>query len=292
MMTGPRASLLRLSAVTASPPRRATALVSRGEDAWQHHWESLADPARRDITQLEAELKGRGVGLLLRGDDSYPRALEDLPSPPAFLFYWGNLDLLAAPGVGLCGSRRVSDRGLEAARLCGEEVARRHLHVISGYAKGVDTETHLAALRAGAGTVIVLAEGILGFRRKRAFSAVPFDASRVLALSQFPPRQRWNPGAAMTRNGVIAALGRALLVVEAAERGGTLNAGEQGLALGRPVLALEFSGETPAGNRRLFGLGARALRTRRDLGKELDAALGTKPKEDLSMGSVPQQALW
>jgi DNA processing protein len=76
-------------------------------------------------------------------------------------------------------------------------------------------------------------------------------------LSQFPPHQTWNVGAAMTRNAVIAALGRALVVIEASETGGTLDAGIQALAIKRPVIALEFESEaTPAGNRLLLERGA------------------------------------
>jgi DNA processing protein len=75
----------------------------------------------------------------------------------------------------------------------------------------------------------------------------------------------------MTRNGVIAGLSKALVVIEAGETGGTLNAGLQGIALGRPVLALDFaSSETPAGNLLLFEHGARPIHTRQHLGRTLD----------------------
>ena len=169
----------------------------------------------------------------------------------------------------MCGSRNVAARGVEAARLCGEEVAKSGWHIISGYAKGVDTETHLAALRAGAGTVIVLAEGILHFRQKRVFNEVPFDDERVLVLSQFGPEVRWNVGAAMTRNAVIATLGEALVVVEAGATGGTLDAGKRALAMGKNVFALEFNGETPAGNQILLGMGAKPLTSRRQWAAEM-----------------------
>jgi DNA processing protein len=234
------------------------------------------------LTTWKRELEERHMGMLTPGDDRFPEQLLELKSPPSYLFYWGNLGLLEERGVGMCGSRHVSGRGSEAARACGEEVASEGWHVVSGYAKGVDTETHLAALDAGAGTVIVLAEGILNFRRKRVFDEVPFDSERVLVLSQFPPNQRWSVGGAMTRNGLIAALGEALVVVEAGEKGGTLNAGMQGLDLQKPVFALQFSDETPPGNQRLLDAGAQAVKTRRAL-KELLKELASRPAVKLQM---------
>jgi DNA processing protein len=205
----------------------------------------------------------------------YPTTLASLRNAPIALFTKGNSELLHAPGVGMCGSRNASPRGLSAAAGCGEEVAGQRLAIVSGYAKGVDTETHLAALRTGGSTVIVLAEGIGGFRQKRAFDEVGLDPDRVLVVSQFPPTQRWTAGAAMTRNGVIAGLGLALVVIEAGEKGGTLNAGSQALRMQRPVLALEFeSMDTPAGNQLLIRDGAMPVRSRADLRRALEVLRG------------------
>ena len=146
------------------------------------------------------------------------------------------------------------------------EVARHGLCVVSGYARGVDTETHLGALKAGGSTTVVLAEGILHFRPKRVFRDLNFSSDRLTVVSQFAPWQRWHVGAAMTRNATIASLGRALVVVEAGETGGTLNAARQALAMRRPVLALEFGTRmTPPGNLTLFEEGAIPIRNRNQL---------------------------
>ena len=239
---------------------------------------SEADPLRQTALVEQAQrLHDAGVDVVAIGDDRYPRRLVNLKGAPPILFLWGNADLLNADGVGMCGSRNVSPRGLDAARTCGLEVAEHGLVIISGYAKGVDTETHLAALRSGGRTVIVLAEGIEGFKKKRAFDGAPFDEEHVAAVSQFAPGQRWNVGAAMTRNGVIAGLGRALVVVEAGETGGTLNAGLKALEMDRPVLALLFATQdTPAGNQILFEKGAIPIRSAQHLGRVLNA-IGDSP---------------
>ena len=126
------------------------------------------------------------------------------------LFVWGNDDVLHSGGVGMCGSRNVSSAGLAAASICGGKVADRGLAVFSGYAKGVDTVSHLAALEADGRTAIVLAEGICKFKVKRAFQNVPLDAERPVVVSQFAPDQRWTVGGAMARKRSLLAWVRRL----------------------------------------------------------------------------------
>lgn len=227
-----------------------------------------------DVAALRREAEhfaNDGIDAVIFGAAGYPMTLVQVKSAPPILFYKGNRSLLEAPAVGMCGSRSATERGLRAAMACGEEVASKGLTIVSGYAKGVDTETHLAALMSGGTTVIVLAEGIAHFRTKRAFAETGLPDDRVLVVSQFPPRQRWSAWAAMTRNGLISAISRALVVIEVGETGGTLNAGLQALDMRRPVLALEFAeGATPRGNEVLFTKGAHPVRSRQQLFHLLD----------------------
>jgi DNA processing protein len=236
------------------------------------------------VANEAADLTAHGIDVALLGAPPYPTRLAGLKSPPPILFFKGNAKLLNAPSIGMCGSRSATERGLRAAMASGEEVARKGLTIVSGYARGVDTETHLAALLSGGSTVIVLAEGILHFRKKRAFAPTGLPEDRVLVVSQFPPGQRWTAGAAMTRNGVITGLSRALVVIEAGEAGGTLNAGLQAIAMQRPVLALEFAdGATPPGNEALFRKGALRVRSRQQLSALLDSVQATDMNQPLQL---------
>jgi DNA processing protein len=243
-----------------TPARILAALRAQGIRGLAEAEASLDDEGRARARRNAADLRERGMGVLIYGEVGYPSALAGQKAPPPLIFYKGELSILEFSAVGMCGSRAASEVGLRAARACGNAVAQEGLTIVSGYARGVDTETHLAALRSDGRTVIVLAEGILHFKVKKAF-VEDFDDRRALVLSQFPPRQPWSAGAAMTRNAVIAGLGRALIVIEAHEKGGTIDAGLQALAMGRPVLALEFeTGPTPEGNARLIEKGAIAVR--------------------------------
>ncbi|NYD67882.1 DNA-processing protein DprA [Agromyces atrinae] len=253
-----------------TPGRIAAALRHGGLDALRREYEGLPVEIRGDVDHKANEMRRVGIGVVMFTMPDFPSSMlaDQRPVAP-IVFFRGNKDLFYRDGIGMCGSRHASARGLEAASRCGSLATQKGLTVVSGYAAGVDTATHLAALRDGGSTVIVLAEGIDHFRIKRDFADV-FDWKRILLLSQFAPSQPWRAHAAMARNGIIFSLPKALLVVEAGETGGTLAAGEGALRLGRTVLTVGFGEETPAGNRILIEKGARAVSSPRQLRDSFD----------------------
>jgi DNA processing protein len=263
-------------------PSDVRSALDRGATAAEA-MEGLSEDARKRVETVVGRLRRAKVGAVLLGDAAYPTRLMALPQIPPVLFWMGNLKLLESPTVGMCGSREASPQGLDAARICGLEVARHGLTVVSGYARGVDIATHVGAIEAGGGTIIVLAEGILHFRTKKALKEIGANMGQMLVLSQFPPAQSWNAGAAMTRNSVIVGLGRALVVVEAREKGGTLDAGLQALRMRRPLLALDFSAGAPRGNELLFQRGAKRISSPGELKRVLDAV--GEPAEQLMLNA-------
>ncbi|MCL8251358.1 DNA-protecting protein DprA [Aeromicrobium fastidiosum] len=283
-MTGENLKLALAAFATYKTPAKISAAIrSDGVAALNDAWESLPASGQDQVSGEVAELLRQGTDAVIFGQPRFPSPLISNGRPAApVIFFRGDFSLFDANGVGMCGSRTVSDLGMQAARACGEEVSARGLVVTSGYAKGVDTETHLASLRTGGRTVIVLAEGINHFRVKKNFKA-DFDPSRVLVVSQFPPNQPWGAYAAMDRNKLIFGLGKALVVIEAGDRGGTLAAGQGALKLGRPVFVLDFGRETPAGNRILLGEGGRPIASKSELGRALDDLL----KNETIQGELP-----
>jgi DNA processing protein len=148
--------------------------------------------------------------------------------------------------------------------------------VVSGNARGVDAEAHGTAVREGGSTILVLADGIAQFNW-RAWADDEPDHSRIAVMSQFRPGQVWTVGSAMTRNATIASLSSALVVIEAGETGGTIEAGKTALRMGVPVLTLEFGAggdQTPPGNRALIARGATAIRSRAELRTAIDKLEG------------------
>lgn len=213
---------------------------------------------------------------LERGGAGYPVSLAAAlgKNAPSTLFCRGNLSLLEQPSVGFCGSRSASEKGIETARDCASQVAQAGLNVVSGNAAGVDSAAHLAALQVGGHTILVLPEGINHFRVKKVFEHV-WDWSRVLVISQFDSDASWQVSRAMQRNQVIIGLSRAMIVIEAGETGGTLNAGIATLKTGIPLYVAVYD-NMPAhapGNERLLQMGGHRLSKSRSIGRANIGAL-------------------
>jgi DNA processing protein len=271
--TEPDADVLRLAMAVVrygrGPRRVAGQVRQQGPQAVRDLYDGLTVEQRYDVDDAAQALEATGVVAVLLGLGSYPTLLASLRRAPPVLFLQGNIDLLGMPSIGVCGSRDASSQGLNAAHACGEEIARCGLVVVSGYARGVDTEAHTAALDIGGRTVMVLAEGIARFKAKRWLATRSHDPLQVAAVSQFPPNQTWSVAGAMNRNAVIIGLSLGLVVIEARDTGGTLAAGLQALDERRPVLVLEFSQDMPQGNKILIRHGAIPVRGREQLRERL-----------------------
>jgi DNA protecting protein DprA len=183
---------------------------------------------------------------------------------PPDIWALGNLDIFKRKAVGFCGSRAASERGLAVAADCAQQLSQAHVAVVSGYAAGVDMASHEAALKSGGETIIVLPEGIDHFRIKRAVKPL-WDWKRVLVVSQFVPNAIWRADRAMERNKVIIGLSSAIIVLEARDKGGTLNCGHSALKMGKPLFVAMYDEMNGAreGNQQLIDTGGVPLRRSR-----------------------------
>ena len=248
-------------------------LLSFSESRLIELWEAATANKIASLPSLLKEVKGdwdelrnQGIKLITFTDKRYPKKLKYLDRLPPILYMLGNPSLLKDASVGILGARDTCDAGLRHATKFGAAAGRLGLVVVSGYAKGVDTEAHLGAIHSNGRIIVVLAEGIARFRKKRQFKDVVDLSQRSLVVSQFYPRQTWHVGAAMERNSVICGLSDAVAVVEAGETGGTIAAGRECLAQGKPLWVIDYDGLPPtaAGNRLLNNEGGRELRNVRD----------------------------
>jgi DNA processing protein len=207
------------------------------------------DPFDLLIAAADAELE-----VLCRHTADYPEGLAGDRAAPHALFVRGGEEararlskLLGAdrgadepePVAAIVGTRRASAEGLEIAKALGRGLASAGVTVVSGLALGIDSAAHAGAVEAGGATIAVLAGG----------ADVPYPASKsklyasILAsggavVSEMPPGFRpfrWNFPA---RNRIIAGLAPVTIVVEAAERSGSLITAELALELGRDVGAV------------------------------------------------------
>lgn len=192
---------------------------------------------------LVDQILEQGVTVVPITSASYPRHVATRLSPeraPTVLFMAGDILLAANPGVAVSGARHAGAKGLAFARAVGRALAERGIPVISGLAKGVDTEAAEGALEAGGHVIGIAAEGILASgatRRKEV------KQGRLLVVSQFAPNQRWAARLAMSRNATIAAFSNALIVADCVGPGGTSDQVSVHRKHGLPVFIRRGDGE-------------------------------------------------
>ena len=167
-------------------------------------------------------------------------ARPDLPRGLQRLEVRGSASLVARLGVGLgvavVGARAASRSGLDWARALGRALSFEGEVVVSGGALGIDGAAHEGALAAHAPTVVVLGTGIdvvYPLRHGPLFAAVVAGGGAL--VSPFAAGTTALPGRFPTRNPLIAALARAVVVVEASARSGSLGTAQAALAQGRPL---------------------------------------------------------
>ena len=177
-----------------------------------------------------------GAQVLLWGQAGYPAALMDLPDAPPILWAQGDVSLLNRPMVAMVGARNASSLGLRMARRLAEGLGAHGLVVVSGLARGIDAEAHRAALETG--TVAVQAGGVDVVYPEENAELAGLIAARGCRISEQPmgcvPQTRHFP----QRNRIVSGLSRAVVVVEAASRSGSLITARNALDQGRDVLAV------------------------------------------------------
>lgn len=203
------------------------------------------------------------VGFLIVANENYPIELKKSLSTntPPILSYIGNIDLLKKRKVGFSGSRKVSEKGIDVTKDCVEQLTRKDVSIVSGYAAGVDFEAHYGALSNGGSTIIILPEGINSFRIKKEMKDV-WDWNRVLVISEFKPDAPWMASRAMQRNNTIIGLSDIMVVVEAGETGGSLDAGYKTLQMQKLLFVPQYGvvPESALGNNKLLNSGAAAIK--------------------------------
>jgi len=173
-----------------------------------------------------------------RDDHEYPAHLQSVPSPPEVLAVVGDLASCDALAVAVVGSRYPTPYGAQMASSLAGELARRGITVVSGLARGIDIAAHRGALRAGGRTIAVLGSGIDVVYPPEHEADARAIARRGAVLSQFPAGAPPRPGHFPVRNRVIAGLALGVVVVEAAERSGSLITAGMAGDLGREVMAV------------------------------------------------------
>jgi DNA processing protein len=254
---GRRSTLARISDGRVGVPDRARSAAA------------VAAAVRRE------ELAGEGVAFVVPGDDGYPWRLALLPDAPPGLFVRGNVP--DSPMVAVVGTRRCTTYGKHLAFEYGAAIAAAGWCVVSGLARGIDGAAHRGVASDGGLGVAVLGSGL-----DRVYPAEHADlVDRLMdvagaVVTEYPPGTPPEGWRFPPRNRIISGMSQAVVVVEAAAKGGALITARYALAHDRPVFAVpgDVRRPTSEGCNRLIRDGAHPVLDPDDLIEELSLVLG------------------
>ncbi len=229
----------------------------------------------RDFEPLEkelCELPNLGARLVKWTDADYPPNLRQIADPPPFLFVRGTASLTDSTCIAIVGARAASDIGRRMAQRLGLELAAKGFTVVSGLARGIDGEAHQGALDAHGKTIAVLGCGVdviyPSEHRKLADEIIASGGALISELPiGAPPLAENFP----TRNRILSGLCLGVVIVEAAEKSGSLITARMALEQDRQVFAVPgspLSGKT-RGSNRLLKEGAKLVECVEDVIEEL-----------------------
>ncbi|SEK24324.1 DNA protecting protein DprA [Roseovarius azorensis] len=227
----------------------------------------------------EAELRAghtMGARLILNTDADYPAQLSDIPDAPPLLWMMGDATLLSRPMIALVGARNASSLGTRMAKSLAADLSEQGYIIVSGLARGIDTAAHLGSLKGG--TLAVMAGGVDVIYPTENTTLAGDILTNGLRLSEQPiglvPQARHFPA----RNRLISGLARAVVVVEAAAKSGSLITARTALDQGREVMAVPGHpiDARASGCNMLIRDGAILVRSAEDV---IEALVGPTPPE-------------
>jgi DNA processing protein len=242
--------------------------------------EKWSKPARAEWE----DVRRRQYQVLLYTDPDYPVILRQIPDPPLYMYLAGDRSLLRSPCVAMVGSRKCTSYGQSMAKTIAAGLSQAGISVVSGFALGIDRLAHLGGLRHQGRTIAVLGTGldvIYPPQNKDLWSQM---TEQGLILTEFAPGNEPDAHHFPRRNRIISGLCIGVVVVEAAQKSGSLITARLALEYNREVFAVPGQANMPsfAGCLDLLKQGAVLTCSAQDVLEELAFQLQSSQENETS----------
>lgn len=260
--------------------------IKNKHGSWAAAWDSLhpsIDPER------EFEKLGKiGITLALRDDPVFPSALREIPLPPFGIYFRGSLPPETGVSLSLVGTRKATPEGEELAYEFARAFAKKDINIVSGLALGIDAASHKGALKNGR-TSAVLATGVDDpYPHLNKKLAEEILSSGGALISEYPPGSPPLPYRFLERNRIVSGLSRAVVLIEAPERSGSLATARFALEQNRDIFVVPgpANHKNYKGSHSLIREGARLASTPQEILEDLGLTDKIVPHENTEEENV------
>lgn len=250
----------------------------------------ISDCKNADIGPEIDLIKRHDIRVITLKDKDYPQNLKNIPDPPPVLYVKGDLTKEDNQAIAIVGSRRASIYGIFCAQKFAAGLAELGITIVSGMARGIDTASHRAALKARGRTIAVLGSGLANIypaENKELFNEIVNNGA---VISEFPMLTKPLAYNFPRRNRIISGLSLGVVVVEAARNSGALITANSALEQGREVFAVpgKVDSANSQGVNELIKQGAKLTTSIEDILEEIDLKLKDNLRE--SRRGLPKPA--
>lgn len=245
---------------------------------------SRAITTAQETIDVQSEIQRcqeHGISLVAQWQSDFPAPLTEIPDPPAVLYMRGNRLPQDDLAVAIVGTRHATPYGRQQASRLASSLARAGITIVSGLARGIDSEAHQATLDAGGRTVAVLGSGLLNVYPPENKELAERVVQNGALISEFATQAKPLRGSFPRRNRIVTGLCQGVIVVEAGDRSGALISARLSMEQGREVFAVpgRVDSRNSRGCHQLIRDGAKLVETADDVLEELGPMF--KPTEDI-----------
>lgn len=244
----------------------------------------IDDGPGTDPAAEEKKAAKLGLRIVAFCDEEYPATLKDIHDPPLALYIKGAIAPADKHALAIVGTRHATHYGSSVADRLAYGLAKAGFTIISGLARGIDTVSHQAALKAGGRTIGVLGSAIDKFYPTENLELGERMAGQGAVISEYPLGRPPDRQTFPYRNRIVAGMCMGLVVVEAGEKSGAVITANAALEQGRHVFAVPGRIDNPAvrGCHALIKTGAKLIETIDDIVDDLQMLLPKKIDQQAS----------
>ncbi len=222
----------------------------------------------RNVADRERQMaEENGIDIIFRSSDFFPPLLKEIYDPPDFLYVKGDRDILKSKMLAVVGSRKGSEYGKRILSKIIPDISKEKITIVSGMAYGIDSMSHKEAVDSGGKTIGVNAGGLLNIYPSGNSSLIRKILSNGCVVSEFPLEMEPRPYLFPIRNRIISGMSKAILVVEAEMKSGSLITARLGLEQDRDIFSIpgKIDSSLSKGTNYLIQQGAKLITSSQDI---------------------------